>query len=50
MCENVCVCVTVSLSCDLGPHVYPIRTNQKAIIRAWLWVGGSTAVGECLDP
>lgn len=41
---NVCVCVS------RFPHVYPIRTNQKAIIRAWLWVGGSMAVGECLDP
>lgn len=49
MCECVCVCHS-SLSRDPGPHVCPIRTNQKAIIRAWLWVGGSMAVGECLDP
>lgn len=41
----MCVCVSISLSCDLRPHVAPIRTNQKAIIRAWRWVGGSMAWG-----
>lgn len=49
--KNVCVRKSVrhimaSLSCDPGPHVQPIRANQKAVIRAWLQEGGSVAVGE----
>lgn len=43
--KRVCVCVSISLSCDLRPHVAPIRTNQKAIIRAWRWVWGQHGVG-----
>ncbi len=47
--ERVCVCgchIVASLSCDPGPHVQPIRANQKAVIRAWRGDGGSVAVGE----
>lgn len=43
--KRVCVCVSISLSCDLRPHVAPIRTNHKAIIRAWRWVLGQHGVG-----
>lgn len=43
--EGKRVCVSISLSCDLRPHVAPIRSNQKAIIRAWRWVGGSMVWG-----
>jgi len=47
VCERVCAFhVMASLSCDPGPHVLPIRTNQKAVIRAWHEDGGSVAVGE----
>lgn len=49
MCEGTRVCVrriVASLSCDPGPHVQPIRANQKAVIRAWRGDGGSVAAGE----
>lgn len=29
---------------DPGPHVHPIRTNQKAVIRAWHGDGGGSTV------
>lgn len=38
--------IMASLSCDPGPHVQPIRANQKAVIRAWRGAGGSVAMGE----
>lgn len=42
--------IMASLNCDPGPHVQPIRANQKAVIRAWRGYGGSVAVGEFLRP
>lgn len=44
MCLRECV-PQFGLAVTQGPHVHPIRTNQKAVIRAWLRVGGSMAVG-----
>lgn len=49
--KKMCVChIMASLSCDPGPHVQPIRANQKAVIRAWRGDGGSVAVGGVLRP
>lgn len=44
--------VVAPVSCEPEPHVQLIRTNQKAVIRAWWWWGGdgSIAVGELYDP
>lgn len=48
--ESVCVCHTMkSPRCELGPHVEPIRTNQKAVIRVGHGEVGGVPLGTFYD-
>lgn len=42
--------LTAPLSCEPEPHVQLIRTNQRAVIRAWPGEDGGTVVGGILWP